>query len=277
MGYSGSPGSPIEYLFIDGASLSGYLRNLSEKYFDGQVFEIDLSRYNHSYLKIFYYDAFPTQEPKEPDDAYRSRSSPQEALFKRLRETDHVHVYEGDARRRRRRGLEQKMVDVMLAVDMLTHSFRRNMQRATLLTGDQDFKPLLDALVLEGMLVTLLYPMGETNPELIAASDRRRAITLHDLSEMITRDSKARFNIPIIENQDPKVPFGETLHEWVDEIYGICSIARRDDLWAITRANGEHNRLTIFHTKWPLVVMRAEEHGIHVPNEFRDVGDPIGP
>src|ERR1700758_3378597 len=45
-------------------------------------------------------------------------------LFKRLRSTDGVHVYEGDVRKRRHKGgLEQKMVDVMLAVDMLTHSF----------------------------------------------------------------------------------------------------------------------------------------------------------
>ena len=35
----------------------------------------------------------------------------------------------------------------MIAVDMLTHPFDRNMERATLLAGDLDFKPLLDALV----------------------------------------------------------------------------------------------------------------------------------
>jgi uncharacterized LabA/DUF88 family protein len=35
------------------------------------------------------------------------------------------------------------MVDVMLTVDMLTHSIRRNTQRAPPFTGDQDFKPFV--------------------------------------------------------------------------------------------------------------------------------------
>ncbi|MBD2254416.1 NYN domain-containing protein [Nostoc parmelioides] len=45
---------------------------------------------------------------------------------------------------------EQKEIDIMIAVDMLTHSFQKNMDEATLLAGDLDFKPLIDALVLNG-------------------------------------------------------------------------------------------------------------------------------
>jgi uncharacterized LabA/DUF88 family protein len=93
--------------------------------------------------------------PNETDQAYEARVRPQRELFDSAAGVDRVHVYEGDARRRRKRGLEQKKVDVMIAVDMLTHTFRRNMHEATLLTGDNDFKPLVDALVHEGMFITI--------------------------------------------------------------------------------------------------------------------------
>jgi uncharacterized LabA/DUF88 family protein len=53
-------------------------------------------------------------------------------------------VAAGDARRRRKVGLQHKKADVMIAVDMLTHPFRHNMHQTTLLTGDNDFKPLID-------------------------------------------------------------------------------------------------------------------------------------
>ena len=38
---------------------------------------------------------------------------------------------------------------------MLSHAHRKNMHKTTLLTGDLDFKPLVDALVQDGMFVTL--------------------------------------------------------------------------------------------------------------------------
>jgi hypothetical protein len=37
----------------------------------------------------------------------------------------------------------QKQVDVHLAVDMINHAVRQNLKRASLLTGDLDFKPAI--------------------------------------------------------------------------------------------------------------------------------------
>jgi uncharacterized LabA/DUF88 family protein len=37
----------------------------------------------------------------------------------------------------------QKGVDVLLAVDMLTHAFRNSFERAVLVAGDLDFKPVV--------------------------------------------------------------------------------------------------------------------------------------
>jgi uncharacterized LabA/DUF88 family protein len=187
---------PIEYLFVDGASLTGYLANLSAKYFNGETFDLDFAQIGSNFTKVFYYDVIPIRTDQEDETQYEQRIAPQRKLLHRLASTDRVHVYEGDARKRTKRGLEQKMVDVMLTVDMLTHSFRRNMQRATLFTGDQDFKPLVDALVLEAMFVTLWYPPGETNPELIAAADSRMPMQFGGLTTLLTPESRERFKLP---------------------------------------------------------------------------------
>ncbi len=97
-----------EYLFIDGGSLRGFLETVAKEFFPGETFEVGLGRLPNTYTKIFYYDAFPVRETGESEEAYNARCAPQQALFSRLRVTNDVHVYEGDARRRRKRGLEQK-------------------------------------------------------------------------------------------------------------------------------------------------------------------------
>jgi uncharacterized LabA/DUF88 family protein len=52
------------------------------------------------------------------------------------------------------------------------------MHQATLLTGDNDFKPLIDALVQDGLFVTLMYPPDETSRELMQAADARTPWTI---------------------------------------------------------------------------------------------------
>lgn len=127
---------------------------------------------------MFYYDALPVREDGEAEKDHEMLVKPQKDMLDAVASVDRVHVYEGDARRRRKRGLEQKKVDVMLTVDMLTHAFRKNMHQATLLTGDNDFKPLIDALVQDGLFVTLMYPPDETSRELMQAADARTPWTI---------------------------------------------------------------------------------------------------
>ena len=174
-----------QYLYVDGASLRGRIANLSEKFFCGASFDIDFAKLKGGFTKVFYYDAIPVREEGEEEAAYEHRISPIRAIFDAAASADGIHVYEGDARRRRRRGLQQKKVDVMLTVDMLSHTFRRNMLSATLLTGDGDFKPLLDALVEMGMFVTLWYPADETSSELIQAADARIKLGWYDLQSIL--------------------------------------------------------------------------------------------
>jgi uncharacterized LabA/DUF88 family protein len=193
--YSGP--KEVHYLFVDGASLFGMLKNVSAKYYDGKSFDINFERLTTGFTKVFYYDAIPVREPGETEETYETRIAPKRAIFDAAASVDGIHVYEGDARRRARRGLEQKKVDVMLTVDMLTHAFHRNMHRATLLTGDGDFKPLVDALVQLGMFVTLWFPPNETSAELMRAADARRPITLAELDSLLTPMSRLDFHLPV--------------------------------------------------------------------------------
>lgn len=148
-----------------------------------QIFEVrhlDFWKIARDYSKSFYYDSLPPRKNGENEASHTARVAKQEAFFDSLRAIAGVHVYEGDARHRRKM-VQQKKVDIMIAVDMLTHSFRRNMHRAALLTADLDFKPLVDALVQDGMHVTLLYPHGKSNPELIYAADARWPLTFRQI------------------------------------------------------------------------------------------------
>jgi uncharacterized LabA/DUF88 family protein len=185
-----------QYLYVDGASLRGRIDNVSRQFFNNAAFDIDFQKLKGGFTKVFYYDAVPVREEGEDEATYDARINPIRAVFDAAVATDGVHVYEGDARRRRRRGLEQKKVDVMLTVDMLSHTFQRNMRSATLLTGDGDFKPLVDALVHMGMFITWWYPADETSRELIEAADSRFKIGWYDLESILTPTSQQLFEIP---------------------------------------------------------------------------------
>jgi uncharacterized LabA/DUF88 family protein len=147
--------------------------------------------------KVFYYDALPSKHGAESQQAYDARLEAAKNLHDKIGALDRFHVYEGDTRRSPSlRRQEQKKVDVMITVDMLTHAFRRNMQHCTLLTGDLDFKPLIDALVSDGMTVTLWYPPKRTSRELIAAADQRRQLDVRSLYDSLRAASKQLFTLP---------------------------------------------------------------------------------
>lgn len=150
-----------KYLFIDGGCLKKILETLSKELFGGIEIELDYAKLARDFQKVFYHDCLPVKKPGDDEESYRSKRQIKNNLFNKLKSINGFHVYEGTARLRdKKKTQEQKEIDIMIAVDMLTHSFHKNMDEATLLTGDLDFKPLIDALVLNGMYVSLWYPKG---------------------------------------------------------------------------------------------------------------------
>lgn len=228
----GSYRSPkeIKYLFIDGGCLRQMVLDSTEKHSDFDIYKIDFTKLVLGFSKIFYYDSLPPRHKKEKDDSYYGRVDDQEAFFNDLRTIPGIHVYEGDARKRRRT-VEQKKVDIMIAVDMLTHSFRRNMHHATLMTADLDFKPLIDALVQDGMHVELWYPKGKPNEELIYAADMRRPLTYKDLHSWCIEQYRKQYPLPVAfsaPNKQEHIKSRELIDNWEAENGTILEVFKSE-------------------------------------------------
>ncbi|MBW2044706.1 MAG: NYN domain-containing protein [Deltaproteobacteria bacterium] len=182
-----------KYLFIDGAYFRGVIEDISKKYFMNDKIEIDFKKVTAGFKKTFYYDCLDARKKRnETTVDYDKRVNQQKELFNSLRLMKGVHVYEGVIKSVKK-SPQQKQVDVMIAVHMLTHSFRRSMQQAYLLTGDLDFKPVIDAMVTDGMHVVLWYEKTTTSKDLIYSADENMPITVRKLYEWSTDDFKKRY------------------------------------------------------------------------------------
>lgn len=183
---------PTKYLFIDAASLDARVKQISELYANGDALHLNWWQVAAGYQKVFFYDALPGQKRAEAPGEYEVRRNTAEERHRYLQTFDRFRVYQGDARWRSGRGHEQKKVDVMIAVDMMKHTIRRNMDEAALIASDVDFAPLLNALVDEGMFVTLIYSPGKTSQELLGAADARIGLTAAQLWEWLDQSSKEK-------------------------------------------------------------------------------------
>lgn len=210
----------VDYLFLDGGCLRETLKDYSVRFFDNEEIDFDYQKLSKEFGKVFYYDSLPVKNENESDNEYETRIQSNINFFTRLSLLDGYHVYEGTARRRRKK-IEQKKVDTMITVDMLNHSFRKNMSKATLLTADLDFKPLIDALVDNGMYISLWYPISKTNQELIRSADACRKLDLTAVFEYSTIDFKRTHSIPKGKDKIGNDLFNVTKIEDLKNKFGI--------------------------------------------------------
>ncbi len=187
--------TPVEYLFVDGAYLRKHLEEWSRDFFSGVRIELDFAQFAHGFQKTFYYDCLPPKKKGELQEPYDERVRPQREFFNELKEVNGFHVYEGTTSGTGAKA-RQKQVDIMIAVHMLSHTIRGNMSKATFVAGDLDFKPLIDALIQEGMYVTLWCNRRSTSRELEYAADARRDLDLRDIWSRCREDFKKVYPIP---------------------------------------------------------------------------------
>lgn len=169
------------YLFIDG----GYLQDKYEKirqWFEGHG-EIDFFSIKAQFAakKVFYYDCLDDQRKgNESEENFDLRLAQQKKFFNKLQELEGFHVQlgtlVGSGKKRR-----QKEVDILLAVDMMNHAIRGNMHTAVLLSGDRDFRPLVQSLIQMGTYVSISSVEESTAKEFIWAADYHHKITLRVL------------------------------------------------------------------------------------------------
>jgi uncharacterized LabA/DUF88 family protein len=243
----------VRYLFIDGEQLRKTAEDVGNDWF-GKPIALDYAKLQGPHLKVFYYDCLPAKRASESDEEHAAKRAEKYDFFNELRELQGWHVSEGVARHRKKERQEQKEVDILIAVDMLTHTHRRNMHRLTFISGDQDFAPLIEAVVREGMYVELLYPEGRTSSDLRNFADVARPMDI-DFLMVIATDSFQRSNgLPTREYMFDSSPRGGRLvaegfrkglleaRLWTDET-GLHTLKQ------VNAVNGQH--FTVRHPDLP--------------------------
>lgn len=177
----------IKYLFIDGGYLRKVIESFGEKIYCNKNIRINYSRIASGYTKVFYYDCLPKRE----DAFFKS----QEEFFSVLRGYDGWHVILGIVTGSAGR-LRQKEVDIRIAVDMLSHSHKKNMHKITFIAGDRDFKPLVDAVVREGMFIELMFERLSVSKELMEAADARVIIDPYTIQRWFNDHESLAYYLP---------------------------------------------------------------------------------
>lgn len=116
---------------------------------------------------------------------------------------------EGIAKHRKKTGMAQKEVDILIAVDMLTHTHRKNMHRLTFISGDQDFAPLVEAVVRDGMYVELLYPEGHTAKDLKDFADHARPMDVDFMHSISAEEFRSRHKLPVRQSLPNNLNWGD--------------------------------------------------------------------
>jgi uncharacterized LabA/DUF88 family protein len=165
------------YLFIDGEYLRRIYNAAMQSVFqcDGEINFQEIKEEARA-KRVFFYDCIDDeQRGGESVSDYQKRIGIQEAFFDGIAASGGFHVRLGSIRgapKKRR----QKEVDVLLAVDMLTHGFDGNMEKAILIAGDLDFRPVVESLVRAGVFVEVWYEASSAARELPGAADFGRKL-----------------------------------------------------------------------------------------------------
>jgi uncharacterized LabA/DUF88 family protein len=88
------------------------------------------------------------------------------------------------------KGKQAKRVDISLATDMLSHAHRKNYSVAVLVAGDEDYVPLVEAVMGEGCRVVLWFLKRGLSPAL-----QRKADYFFDMEEILLNDDTQLLNM----------------------------------------------------------------------------------
>lgn len=183
------------YLFIDGEYLRKIYVDAMQSVFavDGDL-HFERLRDEARCLKTFVYECPDEKRDGESEADFKVRTAPQEEYFSKIRSLRGFHLQQGTLKGGKRR--TQKEVDVLLAVDMLSHGFNRNMSRAVLVAGDLDFRPIVEALIRGGIFVEVWYDKRSAAKELPIAADYGRELHWNELYMWSTDEFKASHRVP---------------------------------------------------------------------------------
>lgn len=181
----------VTYLFVDGSNFRQYFNESTQKWF-GQEVEFDFNKIKEFFKaeKAFYYDCIDDiKNDHETDDNFHVRVNAQEEKLNKIREVEGCHVFLGSLRKaKKQKNRGQKEVDVMLAVQMMEHAFRGNMNKAVLLSGDLDFRPLVESSIRLGLFVEVVGDRSHISQDLIHSADSHKKLTFQNYHAWSNRE-----------------------------------------------------------------------------------------
>ena len=164
--------------FID----AGYLQNLLGTFNKPKIDYLKLIQAmcgQKHLLRAYYYDC-KSYMSAEPTDDEKMRQKKQMFFHEYLQRLPQVECKFGRLEKRRDDAghtfFEQKRVDVMLAIDLVTLSTKRLIRHALLMTGDSDMLPAVQIAKNEGVVVELFHIERSTHRELIQTVDIANSI-----------------------------------------------------------------------------------------------------
>jgi uncharacterized LabA/DUF88 family protein len=190
------------YLFVDREYLARIYNEAIRSLFacDGEL-DFQKIKQEARAKRAFIYDCLDdVRRAGESEPDCNARVTAQEVAFGEIRKLSGFHVRLGSLRGAPKK-LRQKEVDVTLAVDMMTHGFDGNMEKAVLIAGDLDFRPIVEALVRRGVFVEVWYEKTSVAHELWWAADLGRELKLTSLYWWSTDSFKSKYPEPVAVSQ----------------------------------------------------------------------------
>lgn len=217
---------PGTYLFIDGNYLEERYKARMRPFFDDDG-ELDYGslRCDTAFPGLrrgFYYNSIDYSLHKgEEEKDQASRVKALESKFDVIDAIPDFHVRPGSVTAGSRKRREQKKVDILLAVDMLTHANNHNMDQVILIAGDLDFSPLVAAVVRLGVRVSVMYDPSSVSRELAEEADDGVALGLRDYYRWSSKFYRLGNPIPE-EMQIQGSDFRESRHDRIELQGGRC-------------------------------------------------------
>ncbi len=150
-------------LLIDGGYLDFLQRSFGSPRLDyGRMAAAICEHFDSRLLRCVYFNCLPYLSPSptpEEQEAYRKK----EGFYQRLQKLERFEVklgrlaYRGMDESSGKPVLEQKQVDVLLAIEMVYASARRSVDTIILLSGDGDFLPAVELVKREGLTFGLAH------------------------------------------------------------------------------------------------------------------------
>lgn len=162
-------------VFIDAGYMKVVLRNLGFPKLDYLAFSEEIAE-DDKRLRTYYYDCAPYQSPTPTADE-KERKAAFDKWQQVLKRLERFEVRLGKLKRFTVDGepkYEQKMVDILMAIELVRLSVGGLIQRAVIITNDTDFIPAINVAKDAGVIVTLYRGASDHNDALLEACDETK-------------------------------------------------------------------------------------------------------